>query len=238
MCVYKPLCSPSLGLGQRARGSGCSSLICPGTQHPEGQGQCPTSKECLVLSGAWFQESQMSPCAWNDHLTGELRSDRALWGLALGKRPSSLLSSPESQALCTGPRAEGSGAGWRVARCLIAVRCASRSSPPASPSSWCQCLRCLGLVVQGSEGFHGSRASLPHVISLGASELGMRRGDKWRWMGFQRFAGIWCGTSSICECFLTWQRGTGVGTSIGSSLFGLVSTVGTATPAGVCQECL
>lgn len=42
-------------------------------------------------------------------------------------------------------------------------------------------------------------------------------------MGFQRFAGIWCGTSSICECFLTWQRGTGVGTSIGSSLFGLVS---------------
>lgn len=47
-----------------------------------------------MLSGAWFQESQMSPCAWNDHLTGELRSDRALWGLALGKRPSFLLSSP------------------------------------------------------------------------------------------------------------------------------------------------
>lgn len=53
----------------------------------------------------------MSPCAWNDHLTGELRSDRALWGLALGKRSFFLLSSPESQALCTGPRAEGSGAG-------------------------------------------------------------------------------------------------------------------------------
>lgn len=62
LCVYKPVCcSPSLGLGQSAPGSGCSSLICPGTQHPEGQWQCPTSKGCLVLSGAWFQEAQMSP---------------------------------------------------------------------------------------------------------------------------------------------------------------------------------
>lgn len=125
-----------------------------------------------------------------------------------------------------------------MARYLTAVRCATRSSPQSLPVPGASVCGALGLVVQGSEGFHGSRASLPHGIGLGASELGMRQGDKWRWMGFQRFAGIWFGTSSICECFLTWQRGTGVGTSIGSSLFGLVSTVGTATPAGICQECL
>ena len=100
LCVYTPVCSPSLGLGQSARGSGCGSLICPGTQHPKGQWHpafkgCLGVEWCLVSGGSAailtsFLPSQ-KPCAWNDHLTGGLKSDRALWGLALGKSPFFLL---------------------------------------------------------------------------------------------------------------------------------------------------
>ena len=58
----------------------------------------------------------------SDRLAGELRSDKALWGLGLGESPVFLLSGPQGQP----PWGVGVGG-----ECLPAVRYASRISPPS-----------------------------------------------------------------------------------------------------------